>query len=44
MDIDDEMSDALFLKLLELEKVVRRNLSERNADNDAENKHHGQIQ
>ncbi|KAM3603956.1 uncharacterized protein V6R79_004540 [Siganus canaliculatus] len=32
MDIDEEMSDALYSKLLELEKTVRRCLSERSAD------------
>ncbi|AWP04423.1 putative 3-keto-steroid reductase-like [Scophthalmus maximus] len=32
MDVDDEMSEALYSELLELEKVVRRKLSERNAD------------
>ncbi|XP_047446362.1 3-keto-steroid reductase/17-beta-hydroxysteroid dehydrogenase 7-like [Mugil cephalus] len=38
MDIDDEMSEVLFSKLLELEKVVRRKLSETNADNEAHHK------
>ncbi|XP_076000558.1 3-keto-steroid reductase/17-beta-hydroxysteroid dehydrogenase 7-like [Genypterus blacodes] len=32
MDIDDEMSDILYEKLLELEKEVRRKLREENAD------------
>lgn len=36
MDIDDEISEVLFAKLLELEKVVRKNLSERNADTKAQ--------
>lgn len=31
MDIDEEMSEVLYSKLLELEKVVRRKVSERNA-------------
>ncbi|XP_062259739.1 3-keto-steroid reductase/17-beta-hydroxysteroid dehydrogenase 7-like [Platichthys flesus] len=31
MDIDDDMSEVLYSKLLELEKEVRRKLSERNA-------------
>lgn len=35
MDIDDEMSEVLYNKLLELEKVVRRKLSEKIADNKA---------
>lgn len=35
MDIDEEMSEVLYKKLLELEKVVRRKLSEENADNKA---------
>lgn len=35
MDIDGEMAEVLFSKLLKLEKVVRRNLCERNADNEA---------
>lgn len=35
MDIDDEMSEVFFSKLLELEKTVRRKLSERRADNEA---------
>nr|XP_020441476.1 3-keto-steroid reductase [Monopterus albus]XP_020441477.1 3-keto-steroid reductase [Monopterus albus] len=36
MDIDDEMSDVLYEKLLELEKVVRRKLNEQNANNKAQ--------
>lgn len=32
MDIDEETSEVLYKKLLELEKVVRRKLSEENAD------------
>ncbi|CAB1417332.1 unnamed protein product [Pleuronectes platessa] len=36
MDIDDDMSEVLYSKLLELEKEVRRKLSERNADDKAE--------
>ncbi|XP_045907422.1 3-keto-steroid reductase/17-beta-hydroxysteroid dehydrogenase 7-like [Micropterus dolomieu] len=39
MDIDEGMSEVLYSKLLELEKVVRRKLSERNADKEA----HGQC-
>lgn len=39
MDIDEGMSEVLYSKLLELEKVVRRKLSERNADKEA----HGQY-
>lgn len=35
MDIDEEMSEVLYSKLLELEKVVRRKLSERNAGKEA---------
>lgn len=35
MDIDEEMSEALYKKLLKLETVVRRKLSEENADNKA---------
>ncbi|XP_051808870.1 3-keto-steroid reductase/17-beta-hydroxysteroid dehydrogenase 7-like isoform X3 [Acanthochromis polyacanthus] len=35
MDIDGEMSEVLFSKLLELETVVRRKLSERNAEDKA---------
>ncbi|KAM9323321.1 3-keto-steroid reductase/17-beta-hydroxysteroid dehydrogenase 7-like [Pholidichthys leucotaenia] len=35
MDIDGEMSEALFSRLLELEKVVRKKLSDKNADNEA---------
>uniref|UniRef100_UPI0037E73622 3-keto-steroid reductase/17-beta-hydroxysteroid dehydrogenase 7-like n=1 Tax=Semicossyphus pulcher TaxID=241346 RepID=UPI0037E73622 len=36
MDIDEETSELLFSKLLELEKEVRRKLSERNSDNEAQ--------
>ena len=32
MDIDEEMSEVLYTKLIELEKVVRRKPSERTAD------------
>ncbi len=35
MDIDEGMSQVLYSKLLELEKEVRRKLSERNADKEA---------
>ncbi|KAM6990545.1 3-keto-steroid reductase/17-beta-hydroxysteroid dehydrogenase 7-like [Tautogolabrus adspersus] len=35
MDIDEEMCEVLFSKLLELEKDFRRTLSERNADKEA---------
>ncbi|XP_060940648.1 3-keto-steroid reductase/17-beta-hydroxysteroid dehydrogenase 7-like [Limanda limanda] len=35
MDIDDDMSEVLYSKLLDLEKEVRRKLSERNADDKA---------
>lgn len=35
MDIDDGMSEVLYEKLLELEKEVRRKLTERNADKDS---------
>ncbi|XP_056149426.1 3-keto-steroid reductase/17-beta-hydroxysteroid dehydrogenase 7-like isoform X2 [Lampris incognitus] len=35
MDIDEEMSEALYIKLLGLEKVVRRKLNEDNADKEA---------
>ncbi|XP_078791168.1 3-keto-steroid reductase/17-beta-hydroxysteroid dehydrogenase 7-like isoform X2 [Oryzias latipes] len=35
MDIDDEMSEVFYSKLLELEKTTRRKLKERNADNEA---------
>ncbi|KAF7664693.1 hypothetical protein LDENG_00169070 [Lucifuga dentata] len=35
MDIDDEMSESLYVKLLELEKIVRRKQSEGNADSEA---------
>uniref|UniRef100_A0AAQ5YWX5 3-keto-steroid reductase/17-beta-hydroxysteroid dehydrogenase 7 n=1 Tax=Amphiprion ocellaris TaxID=80972 RepID=A0AAQ5YWX5_AMPOC len=35
MDIDGEMSEVLFSKLLELEKVVRRKLNERNSEDKA---------
>lgn len=38
MDIDEGMSEVVYSKLLELEKVVRRKLRERNADEKA----HGQ--
>uniref|UniRef100_A0A3Q3RI92 3-keto-steroid reductase/17-beta-hydroxysteroid dehydrogenase 7 n=1 Tax=Mastacembelus armatus TaxID=205130 RepID=A0A3Q3RI92_9TELE len=34
MDIDDETSEVIYKKLFELEKVVRRKLRERNADNE----------
>lgn len=30
MDIDEEMSEVFYSKLLELEKVVRRRMSQRN--------------
>lgn len=32
MDIDEQMSEILYSKLLELEKVMRRKQSEGNAD------------
>ena len=32
MDIDEEMSEVLYTRLVELEKEVRRKLSERTAD------------
>lgn len=35
MDIDEGMSEDLYSELLELEKVVRKILSERNADKEA---------
>ncbi|XP_034559026.1 3-keto-steroid reductase-like [Notolabrus celidotus] len=35
MDIDEEMSEVLYLKLIELEKDVKGKLSERNADLEA---------
>lgn len=35
MDIDEGMSEDLYSELLELEKVVRKTLSERNADKEA---------
>lgn len=38
MDVDDGMSEVLYDKLLELEKGVRRKLTERNADKET----HGQ--
>ncbi|XP_040911388.1 3-keto-steroid reductase/17-beta-hydroxysteroid dehydrogenase 7-like [Toxotes jaculatrix] len=44
MDIDDEMSEVLYSKLLELEKVVRRKLSERNADNKAHQQYLSEIE
>ncbi|XP_028986954.1 3-keto-steroid reductase [Betta splendens] len=36
MDIDDETSEILYDKLLELERVMRKKLSERNADTEAQ--------
>ncbi|XP_034470413.1 3-keto-steroid reductase-like [Hippoglossus hippoglossus] len=36
MDIDDDMSEVLYSKLLELEKEVRKKLSERNTDDKAQ--------
>lgn len=35
MDIDNNLSEVLYGKLLELEKEVRRQLSEKSAENDA---------
>ncbi|XP_071372859.1 3-keto-steroid reductase/17-beta-hydroxysteroid dehydrogenase 7-like [Centroberyx affinis] len=35
MDVEDGMSEVLYVKLVELEKVVRRKLSEENADMEA---------
>ncbi|MEQ2250996.1 hypothetical protein ILYODFUR_006543 [Ilyodon furcidens] len=34
MDLDDEMTEVFFSKLLELERAVRRNLSEKTADSE----------
>ncbi|XP_061588906.1 3-keto-steroid reductase/17-beta-hydroxysteroid dehydrogenase 7-like [Cololabis saira] len=44
MDIDDEMSEVFFSKLLQLEKAVRRKLSERNADDKAYQKYVYEIE
>uniref|UniRef100_A0A3Q0SSE2 3-keto-steroid reductase/17-beta-hydroxysteroid dehydrogenase 7 n=1 Tax=Amphilophus citrinellus TaxID=61819 RepID=A0A3Q0SSE2_AMPCI len=44
MDIDGEMAEVLFSKLRELEKVVRRNLCERNADNEAHQRYLSDIE
>ncbi|XP_069575547.1 3-keto-steroid reductase/17-beta-hydroxysteroid dehydrogenase 7-like [Brachyistius frenatus] len=44
MDIDDERSEVLFSKLLELEKVVRRKLSKKDADNEAHRQYLGKIE
>lgn len=43
MDIDEEMSDVLYSKLLELEKVVRRKVSERNAGEETNVRHDGKL-
>ncbi|XP_039999504.1 3-keto-steroid reductase/17-beta-hydroxysteroid dehydrogenase 7-like isoform X1 [Xiphias gladius] len=44
MDIDEEMSEVLYSELLELEKVVRRKLSERNAGNKAHQQYLSEIE
>lgn len=44
MDIDSETSEALFSKLLDLEKVVRKKLSEKQAENDAHQKYLSEIE
>ncbi|XP_008286968.1 3-keto-steroid reductase-like [Stegastes partitus] len=44
MDIDGEMSEVLFSKLLELEKAVRRKLSERNAEDKAHRQYVSEIE
>lgn len=44
MDIDTETSEALFSKLLDLEKVARRKLKEKHAENEAHQKYLSEIE
>lgn len=44
MDIDDEMSEELFLKLLELEKAVRKKVNDRNAESEAYQRYVSEIE
>ncbi|KAM6918272.1 3-keto-steroid reductase/17-beta-hydroxysteroid dehydrogenase 7-like [Xenentodon cancila] len=44
MDVDDEMSEVFFSKLLELEKAVRRKLRERHADDEVYQKYVSEIE
>ncbi|KAK2822098.1 hypothetical protein Q5P01_022163 [Channa striata] len=44
MDVDDEMSEVFYEKLLEVEKVVRRQLSDKNADNQAHQQYLNEIE
>ncbi|XP_029970168.1 3-keto-steroid reductase [Salarias fasciatus] len=44
MDVDSETCEALFSKLLDLEKVVRRKLSEKQAENDAHQKYLSEVE
>lgn len=44
MDLDDEMTDVFFSKLLELEREVRRNLSKKTAEDEHYQQHLNEIQ
>ncbi|MED6241683.1 hypothetical protein ATANTOWER_023930 [Ataeniobius toweri] len=44
MDLDDEMTEVFFSKLLELERAVRRNLSEKTADSEHYQQYISEIQ
>ncbi|XP_017275709.1 3-keto-steroid reductase/17-beta-hydroxysteroid dehydrogenase 7 [Kryptolebias marmoratus] len=44
MDIDDEISETFYSKLLELEKAIRRKVSERNAENKAYQRYLGEVE
>lgn len=44
MDIDEEMSEVLYSKLVELEKEVRRKQSEGGADEEAHGRCLGEIE
>uniref|UniRef100_A0A3P9NEK1 3-keto-steroid reductase/17-beta-hydroxysteroid dehydrogenase 7 n=1 Tax=Poecilia reticulata TaxID=8081 RepID=A0A3P9NEK1_POERE len=44
MDLDDEMTEVFFSKLLELEKEVRRNLSKKTADSEHYQQYLNEIQ
>lgn len=44
MDIDEGMSEVFYSKLLELEKAVRRKLSEENAKKEAHKKYLNDIE
>lgn len=44
MDLDDEMTDVFFSKLLELEREVRRNLSRKTADDEHHQQYLNEIQ